>query len=434
MPKFHKTIVKPGVYRIDTPKGRRIKPVTAKYLKQVVENTREMLDAGIKIPGPYAHRDENSEEPGLLIEKDGQYLDAGTNAPQRWNAKINAGFWSGFDVDENGAISGILESPDENIGKTIQATSIRVTPSFTDGLGRTWKNVIQHVALVTDPVEPGQDNFTQLIEEDEYAIAMSLSMANEIGGSPTKEKKPLSTADKKFPASGSNSGQSDKGSDKPGDDSSSRKPEGEDGEDEIEDTPPQNAAGAGQAASLVTLLLDKFQIQLPADTTDQNILERLIVVLTSIPSDEEDDEELLQKKPEKGSEVQSSPVIMSLENKTNKLLDSYVIQRKSQLKSRVSDFIKKGKVGKKYADEVLTPAIDGLTMSLEDMDETTGEFKKDALEMSLDMIDSREGLLEGSEGENKEGDLEEVPGEQEEGMSEEEAKKVYDRIFNYKLN
>ena len=398
MTKFRKTIVKPSVYRVNTKEGKQIRAVSSEFLKEVCGNTKKMMEAGIKIPAPYAHKDENGVYPGPLLEQDGKEVDAKTLEPKVWSSDINAGFWDNFELDEE-SIAGVLESPNDDIGETIKDTSIYVDPEFTDGLGRTWKNVIRHVALVTNPVEPYQDNFTR-ISEDEHALAMSFSMADEVGGQTTEA--PVSSG--------------------------------------------------GDISAIVRLMEEKFGIAFPGNTSDSNFLDRLLTVLTSIPNEEEGEDGLTGKP--KGSEVQSSPIIMANENKNtqedvnvekaellearaNKLLTSYVDQLKQSFTARINALIKKGKIGKDYAEKTLFPAVEGLSMSLEDID-GEGNFSQTPLEMSLEMLDSTEGLLEDKKVEGdldpELGDLAKVPedfdSDSKESMSEKEADAVYDRILN----
>jgi hypothetical protein len=407
MTKFRKTIVKPSVYRVNTKEGKQIRAVSSEFLKEVCENTQEMMKAGIKIPAPYAHKDENGVYPGPVLEHDGKEVDAKTLEPTVWSSDFNAGFWDEFNLD-NSSIAGVLGTPNEDIGETIKDTSIYVDPEFTDGLGRTWKNVIRHVALVTNPVEPGQDNFTK-IAEGEHTLAMSFSMADEVGtvGGSSEEKSAEST---KAP---SNSG--------------------------------------GEISAIVKLMVDKFGIEFPGDTSDSNFLDRLLTVLTSIPNEEEGDEGFTGKP--KGSQTESSPVIMANENKTedtnlekaellearaNKLLAGYMTQVKANFTDRINALIKKGKIGKDYAEKKLFPAVEGLVMSLEDLD-AEGNIKETPLQMSLDMLDSVEGFLDNKVTdtlENVEGSLVDTPADfeaVEEKMSKDESSDVYDRIINNTL-
>jgi len=383
MSKYKKTIVKPAVYKVNTPSGKEVRPVTADFLREVCKNTNEMLAAGIKIPAPYIHKTSDGIYPGPLTEKDGEEVDAATLQPKNWSSDINSGFWEDFTFSGDG-IEAVLDSPNDNIGKTIQDTSIYTTPEFEDGFGRKWKNVIRHVALVTTPVEPNQENFIK-ISEDENALAMSFCMADEVTGANTQQ---------------------------------------------------------GNIPAIVRLIKQKIGIDLPGDTTEFNFLDRLLTILTSLP--EEEGEEDLTGKP-LGAQVQSSPVIMSNENenlekiealeaRANKLLAAHLDQVKKVFTERIKNLIQKGKIGKDYAEKQLFPAVEGLVMSLDDMSET-GEFAKTPLEMSLDMLDSTPGLLDPPEDITPAGDVQEIDDMEPtlEEMTEEEANKVYDRITNYSL-
>jgi hypothetical protein len=402
MSKFRKTIVKPSVYRVNTKEGKQIRAVSSEFLKEVQENTKEMMEAGIKVPAPYAHKDENGVYPGPILEQDGETVDAKTLKPVVWSSDFNAGFWDKFDLDDT-SIAGVLDSPNDDIGETIKDTSIYVDPEFTDGLGRTWKNVIRHVALVTNPVEPHQDNFTK-IAEGEHSLAMSFSMVDEVGG-----------------------------------------------EGSVAAPDQNNASSGGEVSAIVKLMSDKFGIEFPGDTSESNFIDRMLTVLTSIPNEEEGDEGFTGKP--KGAQTQSSPVIMAnenekvgtglekaelLEKRANKLVEGYVFQLKSNFKDRINALIKKGKIGKEYAEQKLFPAVDALVMSLEDFDDS-GESVDTPLQMSLDMLESTEGFLDNKVTETidpAEGSLVAPPADfenVEESMTEDESAKVYDRIINNTL-
>ena len=427
MATFKKVIVRPGVYKVNTPNGREIRAVTKDFLKSVALTAKEMIKNGLKIPSPFSHKDESGIVPGPVFNKDGEELDASTGKKKKWSSDINAGFWSDFETNEAGELIGVVDVPGKasdlsstagKIRNTIKETSVFIEPDFTDGLGRHYKNALRHVALVTNAIEPNQDNFELLAEDQEFALAMSFSMADEVSQKPKDSS-------------------SDDNSDSMG---SSKE------DDATKTTAEETSSQEGNISELVTLVKDKLGFEMPSDTDEKNFLDRLRTILVSIESQENPDEEMdnLTKKP-KDSETQSSTVIMAnetnvtpnenkdnlviMEKKLNKLLESHLATLREQFTSRIQALIAKGKIGRKYAEATLLPATASIAMSIEDMDDE-GNFPKTPLEMALDMLDENTGLLEDTN-ETLNGTVEDRQDESEQiKMSQEEADAIYNELFN----
>lgn len=385
---FRKIIVRPNVYSVKTSKGRSIKAVTTELLADVVKQNNAMLAAGLKIPAPFAHKDENNIVPSLL-EAD-EETDAQTRKRKNWSSDINGGFWKKFELTPKGELAGYVEIPNdkdaEKIGSTIQETSVFLEPEFEDGLGRKWSNALRHVALVVNPVEPDQTNFELVDTSPEYSLAMAFCMSDAVGTPPKKdgdgdgkknESKPPSSSSS--PDSGSSSSSSSGNLS----DTSKEDPKSDDSNVNSEDEEQQ---GSGNIPEIVSLLKDKLGYELPSDTTPQNFMDRLRTLLTSIKKDQEEEEEDFaseeQPKKDDNSVVKPSPVAMSqdqnkdnivllekLEKKASTLVDNLVLQVKTALKGRIEALIEKGKIGKEIADKMLYPQVDALTMSLEDLNE-----------------------------------------------------------------
>ena len=378
MKQFKKTILKPGVYSVNTPGGRKMTPISSEYITKTCNTANAMLEKGLRIPAPFAHKDDAGIYPGPLSDIDSQEVDAKTQKKKRWSSDINGGFWNKFEVSDEGELVGYVETSDEageKVGTTVQETSVFVIPEWEDGTGYKWENALYHVAMVTNPIEPNQDNFEKMEEQPELAMAMAFSMSDEVGVDPSNK-----------------------------------------------------------IAETLSLLKDKLLIELPGDTNPDNFFDRLVVVLLNIPQKEEED----ITTPTKGSTVESSPVIMSENNQDNlveiqtqagNLLTQLVDQLKSNLKSRVSSMVEKGKIGKAYVEKTLTPQIEGLTMSFDELD-AEGNMPKTALEMSLDVLDSNEALVGPTEGtKEKVGDAPEetaeMKGEEDSHLTEAEMNEVY---------
>ena len=387
MARFRKIICRPRVYRVDTPKGRQITPITEKLIRSVAQTANEMLKAGLKIPSPFAHKDGNKIVPGPLVEKEGNEVDAQTLEAPTWNSSLNAGFWEKFEVDNRGNLVGILDVPGSEedlstnagkISKTIKETSVYLVPEFVDGLGRTWKNALRHVAVVNNAIEPDQTNFELIPDTETYALAMAFSMSDEVGYSDDKPsesspKPPKDTTDSE-------------------------------GEDTTTDTTTdETSSSTANIPEIVSLIKDKLGYEMPTDTDDKNFLDRLRTILVSIKQDAEPDEELkdLEKKP-KEAETESPTTIMADETnpdnvvwitKINKLVKAQVEKLQQEFNTRIQALIASGRISKKHAQTTLLPAVGELSMSHEDLD-AEGNFPKTHIEMALELLEEKDSLLD----------------------------------------
>jgi hypothetical protein len=389
MPIFRKLIVTPQVYRVNTPKGRQIRAITKDTLREVAQVNQSMIDAGIKIPAPFAHKDDEGIVPSPML--DGE-IDAQTKQKKRWSSDINGGFWKKFEATDEGLV-GYVEVPDkvaEKLGNTIQETSVLLEPEWEDGLGRKWKNALRHVALVTNAVEPNQKNFELVDLSPEYSLAMSFSMNDAVGGDSSKPEKKDSDPSAKSPSETADTSSEDNKSD--------------DSNDKDKDQ-----LGSGNIPEIVSLLKDKLDYELPSDTTAENFLDRLRVLLTSIKKDEEEEDDDFKVNPKSkekpgddDAEVRSSPAYMAdeskntdnltiLEKKSGKLLEKLQETFKALIAGRLQSALEAGKIGKRTFDN-MTKELVTLTMSFEDFDEETGEFKKTKIEEKLEMAEDLAGF------------------------------------------
>jgi len=147
--RFRKDLITEGVYR--HPKEGWTLDTTPERMARWVKAFRAMTAAGIKVPLPAGH----SYDP-----RDGQ------------------GFAVEMSVEKNAAgksvLFGVLEFVGDDaisLAYRTQQVSISINPDFTDGTGRHFGEVIEHVALTGYPVVPGQQDFK--------AIAASLVLADE---------------------------------------------------------------------------------------------------------------------------------------------------------------------------------------------------------------------------------------------------------------
>ena len=127
--------------------------VDAARLAQWKQNFRAMADAGIRVPVPWGHSYDPRDNAGFVEEielRDG-------------------GLWARLNVPN--------EDDAAKVGATVRAVSVSVNPNFIDGSGRSWGEVIEHVALTNYPVVTDQGDFIQAGDEGEEKRAIALELA-----------------------------------------------------------------------------------------------------------------------------------------------------------------------------------------------------------------------------------------------------------------
>ena len=143
--RFKKELIATGVW--ERPGTEQVMEVSRERMDEWVRKFYEMKAEGIKVPFPYDHS---------------------------YDSRDNAGFVTEL-MREGDALYAIIEVPREEdaglMGTVIQEVSISVNPSFTDGTGRPWGEVIEHVAATTYPVVTGQENFVALARRKDLTTA-----------------------------------------------------------------------------------------------------------------------------------------------------------------------------------------------------------------------------------------------------------------------
>ena len=385
--RFIKDIVSVGKYHIpngtDKPQEHE---VSLDRLRKWANTFNSMRDSGIRIPCPFNH-DINAVPVQLGLD--------GTLP----SSQENAGFWDALWVDEDqGRLMGVLDAPGNvddastpagKISKTVRETSVYVRPKgWTDGSGRDWEEPILHIAAVTHPIQPNQDNFQPLVED--IAIAMSFHQPESKGKKVPKGKAAL-------PISGEE------------DDTDPTTPS--DPDKVLGSESPDVTSMGNTVGDVVQMLREVAKIGLPEDTNEQNFIERLRIALTqkSISEEEEGGEGSVYQPPE-GAALRNAPFVMAftqqqidaivtakvnnpatgkpfsagdlqsagtvdaevvmshpkfveLTKSTNTLLNTITEQAKNAYKGRIETLVKTGRAGKAYADSTLNPMVDTLAMS-----------------------------------------------------------------------
>lgn len=387
MARFKKVVARPGRYLVKTPSGKRaVRNLTKSDLAKAAKTGNEMIKDGLKIPAPYGHSDGNRLIPIPLTanpDDPASLVDADTLQPPKWDQAINAGFWTSFETNKHGELIGVLEvEGDENdpnshagrIGKTFVQTSPLLLGEWIDGKGRLRENAPLHICLTNKAVEPGQDNFERIEEDSPYAIAMSfsdedlLALALDDEATPSGDDKNGKVSDPEVNPEAENPTKQDV--------------------DKIE-----TATGPDMVTKVREELKDKLNITLPEDTTPENILERILIVLANLEPMNKEKETDFEEEPEDG-QPPKAPTIMSTDHEIKKLnagLNQLTQARKTEFKNRIENLVECRRIGRAHANDKLLPLVDAFQMSLDDLEED-GSFKKSALEMSLDLLEDPEAM------------------------------------------
>lgn len=323
MPKFRKTVLKVGRYSVnDLNGGRKEEVFLPERLKKIADSYAQMKEAGINVPAPWWHNS-NEAVPSKELLKD---------------SKNNAGWWNDLFLDENGDLVGEVEVPLEEdakkIGTTVKEVSPLIRKKFIDGNGRIWDDVVTHVAFVTHPVQAGQDDFKPVKTEDEVAIAMSCYLG--LDTPPKTESK-----------------------------DSSKTPGNQGSQEYSSDNPTAGVYNIKEALQC----LRGVGVDLPDDTTPENLIERILVACRAIQG--KDAQEGDEDNPERnGVTEQPQPIAMSVQMSTDdKQISAYrTLAQKSVQQNyvtRIRNLVAEGKLTKQYAQEHLEPLVQGFQLSLD---------------------------------------------------------------------
>lgn len=171
MPYLRKEVVPIGRFLASTPEGGRVwQDFTKEFTTELVNTTNSMIGAGLKIPAPFGHKKLALPEISKVT-------------PQSYD---NAGYWVSLAIEPNDKgseslfayadIPGSDDKPDTPYYKaknSAKEVSLSYRDSFQDGLGRTWKNGIMHIALVNHPIVPGQEEFKD-VPDGSFVVNMSM--------------------------------------------------------------------------------------------------------------------------------------------------------------------------------------------------------------------------------------------------------------------
>lgn len=330
MAKFIKKVLKAGRYTVNTldkndPRKEEVFP--PERLQHFAEQYNEMQEAGLKVPSPWSH-DSNSP-----VLKESQLA----------NSKNNAGWWKLF-IDKDGDLAGEVDIPlkgdSSKIGTTVKEVSPLIRKRYIDGTGRVWDDIVTHVALVTHPIQPGQDEFKPIATNDEVAIAMSAYLG------------PIAGADTDDSA----------GPDKPQNDPG---------------TDPKTMPNSGPySVGNAIKCLRNSGIDLPDDTSEDNLIERICVACRAIKGNEAQNSQVdgSSEQGADGAEKQPQPIAMggdmTADVQVLKQLETYKnlasVTAKASKIDRIKALIKDGKITSAYAKEHLEPLVEGFQLAIND--------------------------------------------------------------------
>lgn len=171
MPVLRKEVVPIGKFLASTPEGSRIwQDFNMEFTSEMVNTTNSMIKAGLRIPAPFGHKK-------LALPE------ITTSTPPPFD---NAGYWQSLAIEKNDkgldALFAYIDLPGSDnetstpyykAKNSAKEVSLSYRDSFKDGLGRTWKNGIMHIALVNHPIAPGQEEFKD-VPDNSFVVNMSM--------------------------------------------------------------------------------------------------------------------------------------------------------------------------------------------------------------------------------------------------------------------
>lgn len=389
--RFEKILLTPGKYNVAYNGSTTVEDeFTVERIANIVNTAQQMRDNGLRIPIPFKHFDSNGHTPTpVTISDSGQEVDPITGQPVSWDSSINGGFADSVYQNEDGALVGVVDSfGDENdlntpagkMGTTVQETSIGLAKRYVDGKGNVYNDALVHIAACIKAVEPDQSNFVLLNSEDVSKVTGDLSIVS------------MSSQLVTMTAPGSSGMQNEQDRFLCGDSD----PE-IDGENLTADVP-----------SLLNLLRKlESPIDLPADTTDINLVERLVIAVNQKICDEESDEQIepgegnaKPKPPQDAQEKQGTytmttpaAVVPTPPSEESLLLMSMLAnQHKSGLETRIAALKAKG-ITDDMLNKHVTPfmGLELTTMSIGDFDKATGKVSSLAkAELAISILEDQQ--------------------------------------------
>lgn len=328
MERFEQTFLQPGRYHVG---GGRYRDFTAQEISSYVTGTKELLAAGHSVPLIFEHAAPGSDEGSPRDSKAAQ-------------VKHGAGWLGGVNLGNDGSALHVLEVTDADAARKLADGSIKFTspelrPTWTDGKGRVFKNIISHVALTHKPRNPDQSKLQPVAEP---ALQFSLADLEPIQMSFDDDK----DADDKSPI--------DKATDRETPADASENP----------DMPTPGAASEEQKQlESCIAFLKTIGVALPANTDASNFMDRLQTGLMTLAEskiqaeseaakddDDADNAPLIEEKP---PIQQFSLSDVEGDKFTNRLLAKVIKAEHGQCKSRLETLVEKNNISPALRDSLL---------------------------------------------------------------------------------
>lgn len=266
---------------------------------------------------------------------------------------------------KDGKLVGVAELPNgKKVTTAISNVSVGILPSWKDGKGTEYKDVIGHVALATMPVVGNQMGFTKL--ESAKGKFICLSTLTRLDTSDKPEEEP-----------------------KTDDEAAAKLDETFDGKEEEKP--------AADMLSQVLALMQQCGVPLPEGTTPENFLERFLVALTVLSEKakrademaalaneekpEEEDGAVVENPPPAGGLMMSTLARVQADPIFKGLIDGELNRRTEARKAKIESFKKRGlppHVAKRYETSVIR---------LSTIITKTG-FRDDEIDRQLDLLDA----------------------------------------------
>jgi hypothetical protein len=158
-----KEVISPGTYWYEDPESglpKKFSP-TSEVVKQMYEDGKAMLAAGLSIPVPLEHQPD--AKPLTPSEKAASTL------------LNNSGWVKDYEM-QGDSLFAKLDILDEKAAKKVQNKTVKWTSptisSFTDGDGKAWDGVISHVALTSRPRFHRQSPFPNIAAAMSFAATL----------------------------------------------------------------------------------------------------------------------------------------------------------------------------------------------------------------------------------------------------------------------
>lgn len=405
--KFKKQIVKPGKYVVNVP--RKQKDGTVKFERDTHEITPErikswkdkfdaMIQDGLRIPAPFRH------DLSALPLTDEQKLELEQKQKDQGSLN-NAGYWDSLNIAEDGTLEGEIDVAEQALadrfGNSFKECSLMALPEFTDGKGKKWEDAILHVAVVTNPIVHGLDNFKPVtpVESTENAIALCLSALEGVAlGDDDKPKlQDLSLNENLVTGEVYFSGRFKKS---PQTIDLLEKFKGyvqslEKGENVYLNSslalaleqPEAVASLKKQDGTLLSVgdvvtLLPKVGVTLPQDTNDENFMDRLLTALTTVAAGKDGANPTVGN----GLTIMPGGVQMSHKIEPDSPQGKLVAkQQRERIKGRIEALVMSGRITAPYVEEVLKPQLEGCALSLSIDDD--GNLGPTGLDPVLDALE-----------------------------------------------